>query len=124
MKLFRRMLVPCAGMLAMSCTQVTVEKLPAEPETPVSNCLRPWGVSPASSRLFVGDSTRFSVVMVCGPYVPAAVRWFSGNTTIAVIDSVTGWVHGRATGFLTITAADVSDRNEKSAGALEVVARP
>ncbi len=83
MKLICRMLVSCAGLLATSCTQVTVEKLPVEPEVPLSNCLRGWGLSPASAALYLGDSTRFSLALNCDLRLPAAVRWASGNSAIA-----------------------------------------
>ena len=78
-------------------------------------------VSPASATLHPGDTLRARVSYSPCPADPApSFRWRSGDTLVAVVDSVTGLVRARLLGQTSIIATAVSAPALRGAMALQV----
>ena len=110
---------------AVGCAQGEVKTTPTESEAPPASCIaRGMGLSPASVTLVVGDTTRFTFTPGGCSNPPQALRWFSADDRIAEVDSITGWVRGKAVGSIAITVVDAANRNVKTSASVQVVARP
>jgi uncharacterized protein YjdB len=93
--------------------------------TPVDCTLQGLTVSPASAAVFVGDTIRLTAhePTCSGSTLPTTVGWRSSDSTFAAVDSLSGLVHARAAGNVTILAFQISDSSVKGAMALVVKAR-
>ena len=79
-------------------------------------------VSPSSATVSIGDTLRASANFddCPGPPRQHSYRWSSSNTTVAVVDSVSGLATARTEGAVTIIAELVEDRALKGAMVLRV----
>ena len=107
-------------LAAVACTRME-SPMAAETTQLPKNVICDNAVSPAYVKLGVGDTTRLEADL-CRPGGP--VRWTISHLSVAQIDSLSGVLRALAVGSATVTAASVQDPNNKSAGAVEVVARP
>lgn len=88
-------------------------------DTAVGVCLTVVTVSPASTSVHVGDTTRFSV-HACGT-VPNDWRWRMSDTGVATVDSVSGLARGKARGLTSVIAVYLRDPTVSGAGVVNVV---
>lgn len=90
--------------------------------TSSGTCLAAFRVAPPSATRHPGDTLRLQAVAVCAvDFDPTQIRWSSGDTLIAQVDSLTGLVMARARGNVTVTGVEVADRTVRGAMALAVV---
>jgi uncharacterized protein YjdB len=96
----------------------------ATPTDPVVCITIGPSVRPNSTTLHPGDTLRLSVSLpscAAGPTNPT-FRWSSSDSTVALVDSLSGLIRARALGTVTIIAAATQDRSVKG-GMLLVVAQ-
>jgi uncharacterized protein YjdB len=78
-------------------------------------------VTPPSASMHPGDNLRVIVrVGTCTGTSSTDVRWLSSDTTVALVDSLTGLVQARHAGTATIVATAVVDPQIQGALALQV----
>ena len=88
----------------------------------VSCTLQGPTVRPNSATLHPGDTLRVSASLPsCGLGVTTATfRWSSSDSSVALVDSLSGLIRARSLGTATITAAVTADRSVKGAMLLAV----
>ena len=81
-------------------------------------------VRPSSATLHPGDTLRVSASLPsCGLGAPTATfRWASSDSSVALVDSLSGLIRARSLGTATVIAAWAADRSVK--GAMLLVVAP
>jgi uncharacterized protein YjdB len=78
-------------------------------------------VSPANATLHPGDTLRVKAeVSSCLSPANEQVHWVSSDTSVAIVDSLAGFVRARGLGAASIIASLVSDRTQGAAMTLRV----
>ena len=75
---------------------------------------------PSSATLHPGDTLRVSVILPPCSSTLTTFRWFSSDSSIAMVDSLSGLIRARAVGTVTMVATAVADPNFKTAMLLVV----
>lgn len=81
-------------------------------------------VSPGYASLHAGDTLRLKAdFLACGQVEPTypEFHWSSNDSSIAMVDSISGLVRARKNGLTTITATLVSNVYSKASVAINVV---
>jgi hypothetical protein len=84
-------------------------------------------VSPASATIFVGDTLHvLAQANACGRPAnapPVTFLWSTSDTTIARVDSLTGLVHAKSAGAVSVIVREVQEPTVQGAMVLHVIAR-
>jgi uncharacterized protein YjdB len=121
--MFSVMRVLAALSLAAFVSGACQSAEPTRADTAIVDCgLIGVQVSPANAVLYIGDT--LSVKAYVSPCYPDAqhdrVRWMASNTSVATVDSLTGFVRAGGVGTASIIATLVSDPTQAAAMTLRV----
>ena len=110
-----------AALVAVDACGATASEAAAPIDSP-SCTLRGPTVRPNSATVHAGDTLRVSASLDwCALNAPTTTfRWSSSDSSVAVVDSLSGLIRARALGTVTIVAAATQDRNIKGAMLLVV----
>jgi len=119
-----RVVIACAAAATLAaCGHTAADQVPTP--TDVGCVLSSIHISPAYASVHPGDSLQVSaIVEQCQGYPSStAVRWRASDTSLAVVDPVSGLVRARASGSVTIVASLMVDTTIGGAMVLVVVPR-
>ena len=110
-----------ATLVAVGACGATASDAVTLPDS-VSCTLQGPTVRPSTATLHPGDTLRVSASLPsCGlGATTATFRWSSSDSSVALVDSLSGLIRARSLGTVTIVAAAAADRSVKGAMLLVV----
>ena len=112
-----------AALIGVACANSVA--IPDDSSSQLSACLGETRVSPASAILHSGDTLQARAnVPSCSAIYSPTFRWRSSDTTVAVVDSLTGLILARSAGLTSIIASRLRDPTQAGSLTLKVAGPP